>query len=102
QQPSSRLDHVGSAAWRAGRIDISLFGRAVFQLDLRRSISDLGLAHPISAQHPHGWRWSLYPPRDSGNADLHTTAAGAADRANADAGGDPPPAEGDRPLRVGQ
>ena len=53
-QPASRLHHLVAAARRAGRPAAGQRRRAGVQLDLRRPVPGLGLAHPVPAQHRHG------------------------------------------------
>ena len=62
-QQSPRPRRLGSAARRAGRVAAGIFRGAVFQLVCRRPVFGLGLAYSVSAQHRHGGRRPLHPPR---------------------------------------
>ena len=71
--------------------------RARVQPDVGRPIPDLGLAHPICAEHRPGRRRALDQARHSGDSDFQAAGSGAPDRAHADAGGDQTAPEGDHP-----
>ena len=69
-QRPPRLHRVLAAIRRAGRVVPGEFRGAGVQRDLRRPVSDLGLACSVPAQHRHGRRRPLHPPRHSRDADL--------------------------------